>query len=221
MDKDKSREESALKERTLEIIARLKKEYPDAKIALRFSNPLELLVATILSAQSTDNTVNKITKNLFTKYHGVSDYAEAPLGELQNDIRQVGLFRNKAKNIKAAARMLSERFDSQVPRTMDEMLELPGVARKTANVVLGNAYRVVEGIAVDTHLSRLSKRLGLSHGKTAEKIEKGLTELVPRKDWFRFTYLVIEHGRKICQAKKPRCGDCVLNHLCPSAFTFS
>lgn len=216
--KDNITDESALRAR--EIIALLKKEYPDAKIVLRFSNPLELLVATILSAQSTDEMVNKITPRLFKKYRFASDYVDAPLKELEKDIKHVGLFRNKAKNIKGAARILTERFHSKVPSTMNEMLQLPGVARKTAHVVLGNAYGVVEGIAVDTHVSRLSRRLGLSARKSAEKIEQDLMKIVPRSDWFKFTYLLIDHGRKICQARKPRCQDCVLNHLCPSAFSF-
>lgn len=218
--KDIVSEKSGLKTGTLEIISLLKNEYPDAKIALRYRDPLELLVATILSAQCTDVMVNKVTQRLFEKYRTPRDYLKAPIEELQNDIRQAGFFRNKARSIRGAAQTLLERFDGEVPKTMEEILQLPGVARKTANVVLGNAYGVVEGIAVDTHVFRLAHRLGLSRERTAEKVEKDLMELVPKDDWFKFTYLLIEHGRKICQARKPKCHDCVLVQLCPSAFIF-
>ncbi len=206
------------KERTLKIINLLKKEYPEAKIALNFSNALELLVATILSAQCTDERVNQVTKDLFKKYQTAADYANAPPEELENDIRSTGFYRNKARNIQQAATLIVKKYNSQVPKKMEEILTLPGVARKTANIVLGNAYGIVEGIPVDTHVQRLSKRLGLTKNKNPEKIELDLMRLVPKDSWFQFPYLLIEHGRKICQAKNARCSKCLLNSLCPSAF---
>jgi len=211
------KEEAA--KRVREIIKRLKEEYPDAKIALKFSNPLELLVATILSAQTTDKKVNEVTqKRLFKKYRNAEDYAYTPLEELQNDIRELGFFKMKAKHIQEAAKIILEKFKGEVPRTMEEILTLPGVARKTANIVLSNAYGVVVGIPVDTHVKRLSQRLGLSSNKDPNKIEEELMEIVPKEKWFKFPYLLIDHGRKICDAKKPRCDICVLNDICPSAF---
>jgi endonuclease-3 len=206
--------------RVAKIIALLEKEYPDAKIALNHSNPLELLVATILSAQCTDERVNAVTKSLFKKYRRAEDYAKADLKELEREIRPTGFYRNKAKNIRACGKMLVEEFGSQVPKTMKEILELPGVARKTANVVLSNAYGIVEGIAVDTHVRRLAQRLGLTKNDDPVKIEQDLMNLVPRDKWMRFTDLLIFHGRRICTARKPKCEECVLNKLCPSAFTF-
>ncbi len=210
--------EEAVK-RVKEIIKRLEEEYPDAKIALKFSNPLELLVATILSAQTTDKKVNEVTqKKLFKKYRSVEDYAYTPLEELQNDIKELGFFRMKAKHIQEAAKIILEKFKGEVPRSMEEILTLPGVARKTANIVLSNAYGVVVGIPVDTHVKRLSQRLGLSSNKDPNKIEEELMEIVPRGKWFKFPYLLIDHGRKICDARKPCCDICVLNDICPSAF---
>jgi endonuclease-3 len=206
--------------RVAKIIALLEKEYPDAKIALNHSNPLELLVATILSAQCTDERVNAVTKSLFKKYRRAEDYAKADLKELEREIRPTGFYRNKAKNIRACGKMLVEEFGSQVPKTMEEILDLPGVARKTANVVLSNAYGIVEGIAVDTHVRRLAQRLGLTKNDDPVKIEQDLMNLVPRDKWMRFTDLLIFHGRRICSARKPKCEECVLNKLCPSAFTF-
>lgn len=206
--------------RVLKVIELLEKEYPDAKTALNYTNPLELLVATMLSAQCTDKRVNAVTKSLFKKYKTAEDYANADLGELEEDVRPTGFYRNKAKNIKKSCRMLVEKFNSQVPKTMNEMLELPGVARKTANIVLSNAYGVVEGIAVDTHVRRLAKRLGLTENKDPDKIEKGLMEIVPKAHWKRITDLLIFHGRNICVARKPKCSLCVLSKICPSAFTF-
>ncbi|MGD0027937.1 MAG: endonuclease III [Candidatus Bathyarchaeia archaeon] len=206
--------------RVAKIIALLEKEHPDAKIALNHSNPLELLVATILSAQCTDERVNVVTKSLFKKYRRAEDYAKADLKELEREIRPTGFYRNKAKNIRACGKMLVEEFGSQVPKTMEEILELPGVARKTANVVLSNAYGIVEGIAVDTHVRRLAQRLGLTKNDDPVRIERDLMNLVPRDKWMRFTDLLIFHGRRICTAKKPKCKECVLNKLCPSAFTF-
>ena len=204
----------------LEIIKLLEKEYPDAKTALNYSNPLEILVATILSAQCTDKRVNIVTKALFKKYRTAEDYANADLEELEEDVRSTGFYRNKAKNIKKSGRILVEKFNSQIPKTMDELLMLPGVARKTANIVLSNAYGVIEGIAVDTHVRRLSQRLGLTENKNPDKIEKDLMKIVSKADWKRIADLLIFHGRRICMARKPNCKLCVLNKICPSAFSF-
>lgn len=206
--------------RVQEIIKFLEKEHPDAKIALHCSNPLELLVATVLSAQSTDKTVNEVTKSLFKKYRKAEDYANANLRELEKDIKSTGFYRNKARYLKKMGQILVEEFGSEVPRTMEELTALPGVARKTANVVLSNAYGVIEGIAVDTHVRRLAQRLELSGNKDPEKIEKDLMELTPKEQWPRLTDLLIFHGRRVCKAKKPNCRDCVIRKLCPSAFTF-
>jgi endonuclease-3 len=210
----------ANKTRILRIIKLLEKEHSDAKIALNYTNPLELLVATILSAQCTDRRVNIVTKTLFKKYRTAEDYANAELEELEEDIRPTGFYRNKARNIKKCCQILVEKFNSQVPKTMEEMLELPGVARKTANIVLSNAYGVIEGIAVDTHVRRLARRLGLTEHEDPNKIEMDLMRIVPKKHWKRVTDLLIFHGRRICMARKPKCGICVVNKLCPSAFTF-
>jgi len=207
--------------RTLKIIIELlEKEHRDAKIALNHTNPLELLIATILSAQCTDERVNIVTKTLFKKYRSIEDYAGADLKELEQDIRSTGFYRNKARNIKKCCQMILDKFGSQVPKTMEEILELPGVARKTANIVLSNAYGVVEGIAVDTHVRRLSRRLKLTANDNPDKIEQDLMKLVPKSKWMRFTELLIFHGRKTCTAKRPKCETCVVNKLCPSAFTF-
>jgi endonuclease-3 len=211
---------SDLKARTLKIIRLLEKAHPDAKIALTYSNPLELLVATMLSAQCTDQKVNEVTKSLFRKYREAKDYARADLETLQKEIRPTGFYRNKAKNIKKTCQMLVDRFGSEVPKTMDELLMLPGVARKTANIVLSNGYGVTAGIAVDTHVGRLTKRLGLTKNEDPEKIEKDLMEIVPKEQWTRFTDLLISHGRRVCTAKKPNCNGCVLADICPSAFAF-
>jgi endonuclease-3 len=206
--------------RTLKVIELLEKEHPDAKIALHYANPLELLVATILSAQCTDERVNMVTKALFKKYTKAEDYTNAELKALEQDIRSTGFYRNKAKNIKKCCQLLVEKHNSQVPRTMEELLELPGVARKTANIVLSNAYGVVEGVAVDTHVRRLAQRLGLTESDDPTRIEADLMNLVPRDKWMRITDLLIFHGRQICIARKPKCDACVLNKICPSAFTF-
>jgi len=205
----------------LRIIGLLEKEFPDARIALHYTNPLELLIATILSAQCTDERVNTVTKTLFKKYRKAKDYAEADLKELERDIISTGFFHNKAKSIKKCCQMLVEKFHSQVPKTVAEMLELPGVARKTANIVLQNAYGVVEGIAVDTHARRVSARLGLTENKDPERIEQDLMRIVPKDKWMRITDLLIFLGRRVCAARKPKCEACVLNGICPSAFTFS
>jgi len=199
----------------------LEKEHPDARIALRYSNPLELLVATMLSAQCTDRTVNEVTSRLFKKYQSAEDYARVNIRTLEREIRSTGFYHNKAKNLKKTARVLMKSFGGYVPKRMDELLTLPGVARKTANIVLSNAFRVIEGIAVDTHVRRLSQRLGLSMNSNPDKIERDLMELIPRDQWSKFTDLLIFHGRRICAAKKPLCEKCVLSKLCPSAFTFN
>lgn len=206
------------KKRVRQLIRLLRKEYPEARCSLDYTTPLELLVATILSAQCTDERVNLVTAGLFRKYRTWEDYASAPAAELEGDIRPTGFFRNKAKSIQGACRQIGERHGGRVPDTMEELLLLPGVARKTANVVLGNAYRIASGVVVDTHVSRLSERLGLSGERTAEKIERDLVALVPEADWIDFSHLLIAHGRKICKARAPLCGQCPLARLCPSAF---
>ena len=208
------------KARALKIIALLEKEYTRAKIALNYSNPVELLVATILSAQVTDKKVNEVTKTLFKKYRKAEDYAQADLKQLEQEIKSTGFYHNKAKNIKAACQLLVEKYDSNVPKTMGEILELPGVARKTANIVLANAYGVVEGIAVDTHVRRTSKRLGLTVNLDPNKIEQDLMKMIPRDKWIKITDLLIALGRDVCVARSPKCEVCVLNQICPSAFTF-
>ena len=201
-----------------ETIARLKSAYPEARTALHWSNPLELLVATILSAQTTDVRVNAVTPNLFAKYPTAADYAGADPTELEEDIRPTGFFRNKAKSLRGMARALADDHGGEVPRTMDELVALPGVGRKTANVVLGNAFGIDEGVVVDTHVRRLSNRLGFTTQNDPEKIERDLMQTVPNRDWTVFSHLLILHGRSVCKARKPACGDCVVNDLCPSAF---
>ena len=208
---------SQRKERTEKKIKLLKRAYPHARCALNHSNAFELLVATILSAQCTDERVNIVTADLFRKYRKPEDYLKVPATELQQDIRTTGFFRNKTKSIQGACKMLVEEFGGEVPRTMEELLKLPGVARKTANVVLGVAYGIAEGIVVDTHVSRLSHRLGLTKQKDAGKIEMDLMELVPRRDWILFAHLLIFHGRRICKARRPLCEECVIEKLCPSS----
>jgi len=223
------------------IIQLLKKAYPDAKIALKFKNPWELLVSVILSAQCTDVMVNKVTEKLFAKYKTLDDYLNSDLSVFEQDIKSTGFYHNKAKNILATARIIKEKFGGKVPNTMEVLLTLPGVARKTANVVLGNAFGVIEGIAVDTHVQRLSQRLRLvdmgtiggkkemafaKDGKTIldykkdadpNKIEQELMRVVPKEDWFGFTYRIIDHGRAICKAQRPDCSHCVLHALCPAS----
>jgi len=208
---------SQRKERTEQIIKLLKRAHPDAHCALNHSNAFELLIATILSAQCTDERVNIVTADLFRKYRKPEDYLKVPATELQQDVRTTGFFRNKTKSIQGACRMLVEDFNGQVPKTMEELLQLPGVARKTANVVLGVAYGIAAGIVVDTHVSRLSQRLGLTKNKDAGKIEQDLMELVPRRDWIIFSHLLIFHGRRVCKARRPLCEDCVVEELCPSS----
>jgi endonuclease-3 len=203
--------------RSSEIIRRLSVAYPNARIALKYSNPLELLVAVILSAQCTDQVVNRITAPLFKKYTSVEDYASVEVAEFETDIKSAGFYRNKAKNIIATANLIKEKFGGKVPSTMAELITLPGVARKTANIVLYNAYGITDGIAVDTHVARLSQRLGLSANKDPVKIEKDLMQIIPQKIWGSFSYLLIEHGRAVCIARKPKCKICTLNDICPSA----
>jgi len=202
------------------ILTLLKKEYPNAKIALNFSNPLEILVATVLSAQCTDKRVNMVTESLFKKYRKVQDYAKADLKSFEQEIRSTGFYHNKAKNIISAAQKMVKNFDAKVPDSMDKLMELPGVARKTANIVLLNGFRKVEGIAVDTHVRRVSQRLGLSKNEDPDKIEQDLMKQLDREEWGKFSYLLIDHGRKICDAKKPKCLECILQKLCPSKKNF-
>src|SRR5437588_9430799 len=206
-----------LKERTERIIKLLKRAHPDAKCALNHSNAFELLIATILSAQCTDERVNIVTADLFRKYRNPEDYVKVPATELQQDIRTTGFFRNKTRSIQGACRMLTEEFHGRVPQTMEELLTLPGVARKTANVVLGVAYGIAGGIVVDTHVSRLSQRLRLTKHRDARKIEQDLMKIVPRKAWIIFAHLLIFHGRRICKARRPLCEECVVEKLCPSS----
>jgi endonuclease-3 len=201
-----------------ETIARLKSEYPGAKTALDWKNPLELLVATILSAQTTDVRVNAVTPTLFAKNPTAADYAAADPTELEEDIRPTGFFRNKAKSLRGMARALVADHGGEVPRTMEDLVALPGVGRKTANVVLGNAFSTDEGVVVDTHVRRLSNRLGFTTHNDPEKIERDLMQTVPKRDWTVFSHLLILHGRSVCKARKPACSDCVVNDLCPSAF---
>jgi endonuclease-3 len=200
-----------------EVVARLKSEFPDARTELDWRNPLELLVATMLSAQTTDVQVNRVTQSLFSKYRTAEDYAESSPGELEEDIRPTGFYRNKARSLRNMASALVQEHDGEVPRTMQELVALPGVGRKTANVVLGNAFGVDEGIVVDTHVRRVSGRLGLTENRDPEKIERDLMQVVPKRDWTAFSHLLILHGRSTCKARKPDCPNCVLNDICPSA----
>jgi len=208
-----------MKTRISRIITLLDEEYPDARIALAYSNTLELLIATILSAQCTDAMVNKITPRLFARYHDAGQYAGAEVEELEQIIKSCGFYHAKARSIIGAARIIRDKYRGMVPRTMAELVTLPGVARKTANVVLYNGFGVNEGIAVDTHVKRLSRLLGLSRHSDPEKIEKDLMEIVPGAQWGHITYLLIEHGRRVCIAGRPQCERCVLASLCPSAST--
>src|SRR6185369_8379837 len=207
-----------LKKRVRDVIRRLKRAYPGAKCSLNHTNAFELLIATILSAQCTDERVNIVTADLFRKYRKPEDYLKVPARELEKDIQSTGFFRNKTKSIQGTSKVLTEEYGGQVPHTMEELLELPGVARKTANVVLGNAFDVKAGVVVDTHVTRLSHRLDLTQQKTAEKIEQDLIPIVPKKDWVIFPHLLISHGRKICKARNPLCAECPAEKLCPSSW---
>jgi endonuclease-3 len=204
-------------QQTAEISRRLRKLYPDAHVELDHSNAFELMIASILAAQNTDVNINRLTPILFRKYRGPADYLKVPAAELEQDIHKSGFFRQKTKAIQAICKRLVEDFGGEVPRTMKEMLSLPGIGRKTANVVLGNALGVVEGIVVDTHNIRLAGRLGLSDQKTADKIEADLMQFVPKKDWVMFSHWITWHGRRVCKARSPRCAECVLNDICPSS----
>ena len=203
------------------ILAELRHLYPDARTSLTFSNPLELTVATMLSAQSTDVLVNRVTADLFKKYRRVEDYATVSQEELEKDIHSTGFYHSKAKNIRAAAQHIITNYGGEVPRTIEDLITLPGVARKTANVVLGNAFGIVEGIVVDTHVGRLARRLGWTTNEDPVKVEQDLMRIIPRKDWLDLSHMLIYHGRAICIARKPLCAQCALVHLCPSAFRVS
>jgi len=215
--------ESLLAERAPLVIRRLKKAYPNATVALNFTNPLECLVATILSAQCTDALVNQVTVKLFAKYPTAEDYLAVPEQELAMDIKSTGFFNQKTKSLRGAARMIVEEFDGEVPQTMDELVRLPGVARKTANIVQGNSYPErhrrdrAAGIAVDTHVRRVSQRLGFTAESDPDRIEHDLMRVISKKDWFSFTYVLIDHGRQVCKAPTPRCEVCPVNDLCPSS----
>lgn len=219
MSSQRTRRESGRKKRlrTEEILARLKEEYPDAQCALVHQSPFELLAATILSAQCTDKRVNMVTPALFERFPTPTAMGQAELDGLEELIRTTGFFRNKARSLKGLGQALTTDHDGQVPRTMAELTALPGVGRKTANVVLGNAFGIDEGVVVDTHVQRISRLLGLSDEKTPEKIERDLMDLVPRTDWTLWAHLLILHGRSVCKARRPACGECVLVDLCPSA----
>ena len=210
-----SRESDAKRVRS--ILTTLQRTYPQAHCELTYSNPLELLIATILSAQCTDSRVNEVTRSLFQRYRTAADYARAPLSELEQAIRSTGFYRNKARNIQACCRALVERHGGQVPRTMEELTALDGVGRKTANVVLGNAFGLNEGIVVDTHVRRVAQRLGLTRQKDPDKIEQELMLQVPRDLWTQFSHWLIWHGRRRCHARKPDCPHCELREWCPSA----
>lgn len=208
------------KERIKEILEILRHDYPKSRTALKFETPLQIMVSTILSAQCTDKRVNQITPALYKEYKTAEDFASADQEELEDAIRSTGFFRNKAKNIIGASRKIVKDFGGKVPETMEELLTLPGVARKTANIVLSSSFNKSEGIAVDTHVKRLSQRLGLSKEKDPDKIERDLMAIVPKKSWLDFNYMLVNHGRKICPARKPLCPSCAIRHLCPSATEF-
>ena len=209
--------DAPIEERAPQIIRILSDAYPDAKVALNFSNPLEILVATILSAQCTDEKVNEVTEALFQKYRTAEDYLKVAEDELKADIKPTGFFNQKATSIRDACRRIVEVYDGRVPDTMEDLITLRGVARKTANIVMGNAFGKVEGIAVDTHVKRLANRLGFSEQSDPDKIEQDLMRSIPRDRWFDFTYVLIDHGRATCVARKPRCAECPVNHICPSS----
>ncbi len=208
------------KKRNTKAIELLEKQFPNAKTALNYTNPLEILVATMLSAQTTDERVNIVTKNLFQKYRTPENYANADIKELEQDIHSTGFYHNKAKNLQNAAKLLVEKYHSQVPKTMQELIEMPGVARKTANIVLYNAYGVIAGIAVDTHVRRVAGRLGLTESDDPARIEQDLMQITPKEKWMELTDLLIYHGRQVCISRKPKCEICVLNKYCPCAFQF-
>ncbi|HIK08757.1 MAG TPA: endonuclease III [Oscillatoriaceae cyanobacterium M33_DOE_052] len=207
---------AGVEQRAIEILIRLKRQYPDARCTLNYETPLQLLVATILSAQCTDERVNQVTPALFARFPDAGAIATANIEDIETLIRSTGFYRNKAKNIQGACRMIVEKYNSQVPKRMEQLLELPGVARKTANVVLANAYGINQGVTVDTHVKRLSNRLGLTEHDNPERIERDLIRLIPQEDWENWSIRLIYHGREICNAKKPACDACMLADLCPS-----
>lgn len=210
-----------LKRKARKIVTKLKKLYPQSKTALEHEDPLQLLIATILSAQCTDARVNMVTPGLFAKYKSAADFASANQVELEQEIRSTGFYRNKTKNIIGCCKQLVENHGGVVPNSMEALLELQGVGRKTANCVLGGAFGINSGVVVDTHVERLSQRLGLTKQKTAEKIERDLVNIIPKGDWYDLSNMLIAHGRKTCNARKPNCPDCGLNSLCPSARRFT
>ncbi len=197
------------------VVRALRRDYPDAECALRHENAFQLLIATILSAQCTDVRVNIVTKDLFSSYPTPAHFAKAPLRSLETAIQSTGFFRNKAKNIKACCELLVKRYDGEVPRDLEQLVELPGIGRKTANVVLGTAFGMPTGVVVDTHVSRISRRLGLTEKSDAVKIERDLMLVLPKKEWIDFSHRMIHHGRRICKARKPLCDDCGMNKFCP------
>ena len=207
-----------VKERAEKVLDSLKKHYPDLKCFLHHGDPVQLLVAVMLSAQCTDERVNKVTPILFKRFKTAKDFAYCNIKELEKYIQSTGFYHNKAKHIQSACRMLVEEFHGKMPATMDKMIKLPGVGRKTANVVLATAHGIIVGVTVDTHVTRLSQRLGLTKHKDPVKIEKDLMKIIPKKDWDRVSLLLIQHGRQVCNARKPKCDECFLNKLCPSAF---
>jgi endonuclease-3 len=209
--------DAPIEERAPQVIRRLGKAYPDAHVALEFSNPLEILIATILSAQCTDQKVNEVTRTLFVKYRRPEDYLAVAEDELRADVKPTGFYNQKAASIRAACQRIVDAYGGEVPSTMEELTTLRGVARKTANIVLGNGFGIVEGIAVDTHVRRLANRIGFSAETDPDKIERDLMRVIPRKRWFDFTYVLIDHGRAICHARKPLCAECPIEPLCPSS----
>lgn len=207
--------DKTIKSRAAKIVRLLGRAYPDARCSLGFTTPLGLLVATILSAQCTDERVNQVTKGLFAKYRSAADYAGVPAGELERDIQSTGFFRNKAKSIRGCCQRLVEDHAGEVPRDIEKLVELPGIGRKTANVVLGTAFGVASGVVVDTHVARISRRLGLTSQKNPEKIEQDLTAVLPEKEWVAFSHRMIQHGRRYCMARRPKCDECPLEPACP------
>ncbi|HID76373.1 MAG TPA: endonuclease III [Planctomycetaceae bacterium] len=209
------RSSASTKRHASQVLRRLERAYPDARCALEFSTPLELLVATILAAQCTDERVNQVTRELFRKYRTAADYAEARQAQLEKEILSTGFYRNKAKSIRSACQALVDQHNGQVPKALDALVKLPGVGRKTANVVLGTAYRIPTGVVVDTHVARVSRRLGLTAEKSPEKIEQDLMARIPRRQWIDFGHRMIQHGRRVCTARKPKCDQCPLESVCP------
>lgn len=203
------------KRHSARVVKILRRGYPNAVCALDYRTPLELLVATILSAQCTDERVNRVTRDLFQKYRTAADYSQAPVEQLEREIQSTGFFRNKAKSIVGACKVLQEQFGGEIPQDIDALIELPGIGRKTANVVLGTAFGIATGVVVDTHVTRVSRRLGLTANKDPVKIEKDLMEIVPKSEWVAFSHRMIHHGRQICVARKPRCSDCPFRSICP------